>query len=326
MVGRDAELERLLAHWERAGAARLPGVVAIASEPGVGKTRLIAELALRVQSAGHRAVYGAAGPEAILPYQPFVEALSEAGGVTLDELEDGAGGGSGGARRYAFFERVAGLLGELAQPAPSPRRARRPSLGRRLDDAAPPARGRSHKARGVLLVLAYRPGELGSGPLVDLLLDLNRELPLERIVLDGLSEEEVAALVRTWGSDATDMQAQVLHDRTDGNPFFVRELMRDLAEGRDPRESVPQTVRDVVRARLARLDPGAQALIAAGAVAGPAFDPAGGGRGARRARRPGGARRGRRRARRGRGSSSTPTRAGCSASSTCSSGTRSTAT
>ena len=272
MVGRDAELERLLTHWERARSARLPGVVAIASEPGVGKTRLIAELALRVQSAGYRAVYGAAGPEAIVPYQPFVEALSEAGGVTLDELEDGAGSGSGGARRYAFFEAVAGLLGELAKPAPAlvaldDLHWADVSTTQLLRHVA-----RSHKARGVLLVLAYRPGELGSGPLVDLLLDLNRELPLDRIVLDGLGEEEVAALVRAWGSDATDMQAQALHDRTDGNPFFVRELMRDLAEGRDPRDSVPQTVRDVVRARLARLDAVAQALVAAGAVAGPAFD------------------------------------------------------
>jgi predicted ATPase len=52
----------------------------------------------------------------------------------------------------------------------------------------------------------------------------------------------------------------------------VRELIRDLAEGRDPRDSVPETIRDVVRARVARLDKNAQALVAAGAVAGATFD------------------------------------------------------
>ena len=132
---------------------------------------------------------------------------------------------------------------------------------------------RSHHAGGVLVVLSYRAGDV-SAPLADLLMDLNRELPLERIVLGGLTEQDIASLLRVWGSDAPDLEAQALHDRTDGNPFFVRELVRDRAEGRDPRQSVPQTVRDVVALRLARLEPGARDLLAAGAVAGPAFDPA----------------------------------------------------
>jgi len=272
IVGREAELERLLAHWERARGARLPAVVAVAAHPGVGKTRLLAELALRVQSAGHQVVYGAAGAEAIVPYQPFVEALSEGADVTFDELGDGEADPTG-PRRYRLFERVAGLVGELAKPAAAlvaldDLQWADVSTMQLLRHVA-----RSHRARGVLIVLGYRPGELGSGPLVDLLLDLNRELPLERIVLEGLREEDVVTLLRTWGSDAAEAQAQALHDRTDGNPFFVRELMRDLAEGGDPRRSVPQTVRDVVRMRLARLDPAAQQLVAAGAVAGPAFDP-----------------------------------------------------
>jgi predicted ATPase len=132
---------------------------------------------------------------------------------------------------------------------------------------------RSHHASGVLLVLSYRSGDV-SASLADLLMDLNRELPLERIVLGGLTERDVAALLREWGSDAPAHEAQALHDRTDGNPFFIRELVRDRAEGRDPRQSVPQTVRDVVALRLARLDPAVRELLAAGAVAGPAFDPA----------------------------------------------------
>ncbi len=271
-VGREAELELLLSHWQRARGSRLPSIVAIAAEPGVGKTRLVAELAMRVQSAGHRAVYGASSSEALVPYQPFVEAFAEGAGAKIEEFEVETDEEPTGARRYRLFERVATFAGELAEPAAAlialdDLHWADVSTTQLLRHVA-----RSHNARGVLLVLAYRPGELGSGALADLLMDLNREVPLERITLQGLSEADVAELLRVWGVDASDAQAQALYDRTDGNPFFVRELIRDLAEGRDPRDSVPETIRDVVRARLARLDTRAQALVAAGAAAGPAFD------------------------------------------------------
>lgn len=273
MVGRERELERLSARFAQAGKERLPAVVVISADSGVGKTRLIAELARRVQEEGHSVVYGAAGPDALLPYQPFVEALSEGVGLSVDDIVESADQDSTGARRYRFFEHVARLVGELAPPAPAFvalddlqwADVSTMQLIRHL--------ARSHHAGGVLVVLSYRAGDV-SAPLADLLMDLNRELPLERIVLDGLTEHEVASLLRVWGSDAPALEAQALHDRTDGNPFFVRELVRDRAEGRDPRRSVPQTVRDVVALRLARLDPGARDLLAAGAVAGPAFDPA----------------------------------------------------
>ena len=273
MVGRENELERLSARFAQAGAERLPVVVVISADSGVGKTRLIAELARRVQEAGHRAVYGAAGPDALLPFQPFVEALSEGVGLSVDDIVGSTDEDPTGAKRYRFFEQVARLAGDLTPPVPALfalddlqwADVSTMQLIRHL--------ARSHHASGVLVVLSYRAGDV-SAPLADLLMDLNRELPLERIVLGGLTEQEVATLLRVWGSDAPDLEAQALHDRTDGNPFFVRELVRDRAEGRDPRQSVPQTVRDVVALRLARLEPGARDLLAAGAVAGPAFDPA----------------------------------------------------
>ena len=273
MVGREAELERLIARFRQAGEERLPSVVAISAESGVGKTRLIAELARRVQASGHRAVYGAAGPDALLPYQPFVEALSEGAGLSVDDIVPSADEDSTGARRYRFFEQIARHVGDLTSPTPALvalddlqwADVSTMQLIRHL--------ARSHHAGGVLLVLSYRSGDVSAG-LADLLMDLNRELPLERIMLGGLTEQDIASLLREWGSDAPDLEAQALHDRTDGNPFFVRELVRDRAEGRDPRQSVPQTVRDVVALRLTRLEPAARELLAAGAVAGPAFDPA----------------------------------------------------
>jgi DNA-binding SARP family transcriptional activator len=273
IVGRERELERLLARFAEARSAPLPVVVALAAEPGVGKTRLVAELARRVLDGGSRVVYGASGPDAIFPYQPVVEALSEGVGATLDELIAEAGGDEGGASRYRLFERVAGLVGGLAEPAAALVALDDLHWGDVSTMQLLRHVARSHRARGAMLVLAYRPSELGA-PLADLMMDLNRERPLERISLEGLTEPDIAALLRVWGADDAEPQVQALRDRTDGNPFFLREVMRDIAEGGDPRESVPTTVRDVVRARLSRLDPASQALVAAGAVAGPSFDPA----------------------------------------------------
>ena len=250
-----------------------------------------------------------------LPYQPFVEALSEGVGLSVDDIVPSADEDPTGASRYRFFEQVARLVGDLTPPAPALvalddlqwADVSTMQLIRHL--------ARSHHAGGVLLVLSYRAGDV-SAPLADLLMDLNRELPLERIVLGGLTEQDVASLLREWGSDAPDLEAQALHDRTDGNPFFIRELVRDRAEGRDPRQSVPQTVRDVVALRLARLEP-ARAGAARGRCGGRA-----GVRSRRCQRRPrravhrGRAGVARRPARRAAGSWTTPSAAPCSGSST----------
>ena len=121
MVGRENELERLSARFAQAGAERLPVVVVISADSGVGKTRLIAELARRVQEAGHRAVYGAAGPDALLPFQPFVEALSEGVGLSVDDIVGSTDEDPTGAKRYRFFEQVARLAGDLTPPSlPAP--------------------------------------------------------------------------------------------------------------------------------------------------------------------------------------------------------------
>src|SRR5690606_41690616 len=47
-TGRDAELERLLAHWESVRAGDGPRVVVLLAEPGLGKTRLAQELYARL--------------------------------------------------------------------------------------------------------------------------------------------------------------------------------------------------------------------------------------------------------------------------------------
>ena len=73
-VGRDDALARLSAAWDdaRGGALR---IACLAGEPGIGKTRLAAELAGRVHASGALVLYGRSDEETLVPHQPFVEAL-----------------------------------------------------------------------------------------------------------------------------------------------------------------------------------------------------------------------------------------------------------
>jgi len=61
----------------------------------------------------------AAGPDALLPYQPFVEALSEGAGLSVDDIVPSADEDATGARRYRFFEQIARHVGDLSPPAPA---------------------------------------------------------------------------------------------------------------------------------------------------------------------------------------------------------------
>src|SRR5205814_1489940 len=86
---------------------------------------------------------------------------------------------------------------------------------------------------------------------------------VERVALAGLSEPEVAELVGG--------PAGALHRQTAGNPFFVEQLQRHLADGGDP-AAVPEGVKDVIARRLARLAPDTARVLAYAAVAGDELD------------------------------------------------------
>src|SRR6185436_15495112 len=73
-VGRAQALGALAAAWERARGGE-PGVVLVGGEPGIGKTRLVAELCRRAHAEGATVLLGRSTEEALTPYQPFIEAL-----------------------------------------------------------------------------------------------------------------------------------------------------------------------------------------------------------------------------------------------------------
>ena len=133
----------------------------------------------------------------------------------------------------------------------------------------------------VLVVGTYRPAELAPGhPLVATLGALARRPDLERINLRGLTVEEVGRFVaRGWAVAPSEELTTALHARTEGNPFFLIELVRLLAsEGALGQAEavaaaqVPAGVRDVLRRRLDRLPEATNALLRVAAVVGRRFD------------------------------------------------------
>src|SRR5271166_2797341 len=131
-----------------------------------------------------------------------------------------------------------------------------------------------------LVLISYRPQYRGA---------LSRVPGAQSIALAPLSDSETAALVtELLGSDSSvGGLATMIVERAAGNPFFVEEMVRELAERgvlRGNRSayvstvgaaevSVPATVQATIAARIDRLDPAAKRTLSAAAVIGSRFDP-----------------------------------------------------
>ena len=287
-VGRAAALERLESAWTEAAAGGLR-LACVAGEPGIGKTTLVGELARRLHAGGVTVLYGRSDEDALLPYQPWVEALEgHLGALGADERE-GWRTSRGGAltcllpgldgpherdadpetERYLAFETARELLEQAGAPA---------GLLLVLDDLhwadAGSLRLLRHVARTtararVLVAVCVREAEL-SPDAAATLADLRREGPLLSVVLDGLEAEDVEALLARRGDGADAGLARRLRARTGGNPFFLGEL---LSDGVDPEGAgPPQGVREVLGRRLGRLVEAAGEALSVGAVIGLEWD------------------------------------------------------
>jgi tetratricopeptide (TPR) repeat protein len=311
-VGRDGELERLSQLWKEATAGELR-VALLAGEPGVGKTRLAAELAGRVHDEGATVLAGRCDEDLGVPYQPFVEALRHfvdhapllAGSMgryggelvrLVPELSERIPGLAAPIRtdpeteRYRLFDAVAAWLAAAS--------AEQPVL-LVLDDlqwaAKPTLLLLRHVVRAaggrVLVLCTYRDTELTHDhPLVELVADLRRQGGVDRLSLGGLDDVGVAAFVEQASGGTLDDAglglARAVYEETEGNPFFVREVLRHLAETgaverqeggwttRVPVEQlgIPEGVRDVVGRRLSRLSSDTNHALRVAAVVGPEFE------------------------------------------------------
>ena len=282
-VGRAAELAELRAAWDTAKQGRRQGVL-VTGEPGIGKTRLATEAARRVADDDGLVLYGHCDDGLAAPAQAFAEALGPYVAVCpLDRLSSAT---------LPVLPRLSDRLATPPEPEPAdPDGARLQTFDAIASLLAGAARDRPvllvlddlhwaddlslHLLRHVLragdatrmLVLAtYRDTEpRGSGVLEEVVTGLGRRADVRRLELGPLEEPDVAAILENGGGDAR--LAAGIRETTEGNPFFVGEVVRAL--GDDP---VTPRVRDVVRWRLARLPDGTADVLTVCAVAGGAFD------------------------------------------------------
>jgi DNA-binding SARP family transcriptional activator len=261
-VGRRAELARLHASWGGVQMHRDRRIALIAGEPGVGKTRLAEQFGSASLAEGAIVLAGRCSEEPLAAFEPFTEALTQAG--VAQALAPGAATDDAGAR-HRLFDAVDSAITDLAATAP---------LLIVIDDLhwADPASLllasfllRSSRPGPILVLGTYRDTELGRNtPLTHALAGLRRDGALDRIDLRGLPLDDVAALARSMlGSDEL---APRVHARTAGNAFFVEEVLRGCAES--GANEVPESVRHAVGVRLSSMGDAANELIAAAAILG----------------------------------------------------------
>lgn len=129
----------------------------------------------------------------------------------------------------------------------------------------------------VLLTTLRTPVVAPSTALVDCLGSIARSPRFVRLVLEGLDEADVARwITHTIGESRAEAVAPFVYERTEGNPFFVQEVVALIvAEGRPEApldRSVPASIQDAIRRRTSRLPPITQRTLSAAAVLGRSFD------------------------------------------------------
>ncbi|HEV7651076.1 MAG TPA: BTAD domain-containing putative transcriptional regulator [Actinophytocola sp.] len=279
-VGREAALRQLTEALAAAGAGR-GRVVTVSGEPGIGKTSLLRRFA---DLAGVPVLWGTCPEHVAAPPLWLWEQVLRAAGSRFPqrpvppqvaELIDGetgqpADGGDMLRRFEAIVHYLTGaspaaplvvLLDHLHRADPSSLR-----LLAHLAESVPASR--------LLLAVSYRSGEEES--LAETLAALGRA-GITRIALDGLDVADTHTLANALlDKEIGRATAEGLRARTEGNPFFLRELTKLLTTeqrlARPDTVPVPVAVRDVVLRRVARLPHAAAEVLSVAAVAGRQFD------------------------------------------------------
>lgn len=290
-VGRTDELDRVVEALRRAENAD-PTFVLVAGEAGVGKTRFVEEVAGQAQDLGARTLIGGCvqmGDDTV-PYAPIVEALRRlAADLSPADLDRFVGTGS---------TELAALVPDLA-PTPllsdtDPERGRGSSQGRLLEalvglfrrlasdrpllliiedihwaDASTIAL-LGYLARNLsgamVLIATYRSDELHRRhPLLPFLAEVERRRRIERIDLPPFERREIEDLVRAIRTAPPDRDLiDRLYERSDGNAFYVEELLATRATTRE----LPASLREVLSARVAELTEPTQEFLRQASAAG----------------------------------------------------------
>ncbi len=295
LVDRSTELSRLVAFLESAGQGE-GSLVFVAGEAGVGKTRMADELAKLAKEKRFTAMYGRCSRrEGKVPYTPWIEQLREfvrdsppqllykvvgsygaEAAKLVPEITTSIGpvntvsSGSVDQDRLRFMDGIAQLMVNISKESPllvvvdDMNWADAGSLDLMLTAA------RQVGGHRLLVVGIYRDVEVEEdSELFDFLYEVKREKLGEVLTLKGLGPGDTGQLMaEVLGQDSVDPEFRdLVYAKTEGNPFFVEELMRSMIEQgilfrtakgweRKPVSEIeiPSGVRTVIKQRLSNLD------------------------------------------------------------------------
>ncbi|HKW21050.1 MAG TPA: AAA family ATPase, partial [Ktedonobacterales bacterium] len=257
LIGRQREMAQLQQRFADAVAGQMT-VALVSGEPGIGKTRLLDEVAARAHAAGARVLHGAATEaEGMPPYLPFLEALGHhIRAAPPDELRAQTGANASilasllpelhtrlgelhqthalppEQARLRLYEAIGALLAAIAQEQP---------LLLQLDDLhwADPATldllcyiAAQHRDSHMLILGAFREGEAAHELAFErFLVTLHRLRTLSVLPLATLPPADVSRLAQGYlGGSLEPSASRLLAHQGEGNPFFVEELLRSWVE------------------------------------------------------------------------------------------------
>jgi len=293
LIGRAPEMAALESALVRA-AEGAPVHQLIAGEAGVGKSRLVRETSRDAAARGFLVLEGGCADigEGGVPYGPIVEALrtlirglTPAGieaifadsRVDLARLLPALGPAPHAASPTEFvaprlLDAILAVLQRLAEAKPVVFVLEDLHWADAATREAVAFLARQIRSDRVLLLMTYRGDELHRRhPLLPWLAELERSGRVERIAVQRLEPAQTAELLASIldhrpGADLVER----VHRRSDGNPFFVEELL-----GAGPRAAsgpIPATLREVLLARIVALPDTSQAVVRIAAVAGRRVD------------------------------------------------------
>jgi DNA-binding SARP family transcriptional activator/tetratricopeptide (TPR) repeat protein/energy-coupling factor transporter ATP-binding protein EcfA2 len=317
MIGRLDELRILADAYKRVATDGGREVVLVSGEAGVGKSTLAAAAAGVAFDEGGLVLFGHSEEDLASPYQFFAETLDHfVKHASRGQLEShvrpygsdlshlvpsvlrllpglpATRATDADTERYLLFAAVVGMVADVSRSQP---------VVLVFDDVQWADRGSlmllRHLAAAeqiprVLIVATYRDSELMYADVLrDTLGALRRHSVVQRIDLGGLNDDEVVSYFEAASGHALDDKgfdlARSVYRETDGNPFFVGEVLRHLAEGgaiyRDDEgrwtvvddledAALPDSVREVIGGRVARLGREAERVLSLAAVIGREFD------------------------------------------------------
>jgi len=292
LIGRDPQVAALthLLDQARAGQGQ---IVLISGEAGIGKSRLVNETSAQAMQQGFRIWKGDCfETDRTLPYALLFDLLHSQPDEEnlLDALRDWLIGRRTGSTvdteetKHYWFEVFAKLL-VTAQP--------QLLICEDLhwaDDLSLEFLGflaRQIRQQPLLLLLTYRPDET-TDALTRLLALIERQRLAIEMTLRPLDEQETDLMVRTLFQQTTPIRSEFLytvHSLSEGNPFFVEEILKSLVTTGDIYQAggawtrkplsqlrIPRTIQAAVHSRVAGLRPAAHRLLRLAAVAGRQFD------------------------------------------------------